>query len=150
MKKLLLTLSIVGSLFAFNSISTQNTENNYDVEGKVIKAYTQRGYGRMGSEWLFMDIKAKDGKIYKIAIAPTFRISNLPIKEGDIVKVDGWTPPMFEAGVLKAIDIYDETQKRDYPINDGPYYGYGNNTYTYGHHPYGPYGGHYGPCHHCW
>jgi len=52
----------------------------------------------------------------KIGIAPAFRISNLPIKEGDIVKVKGITPPIWPSGSIRAWDIYDVTQKKDYPI----------------------------------
>jgi len=116
MKKLLL-LAVVSSLFAFNNIQN-NT--NYVLEGKVVKAYTQNGYGRMQNQWLFIDVKTKDG-IRQVAIAPTFRISNLPINEGDIVKINGITPPMFPAGVIKAWDIYDVTQKKDYPISGAGY-----------------------------
>ena len=116
MKKIVMSVLVVMTLFGFNSI-------NNAIEGKVIKAYTQKGYGRMANEWLFMDVKGKDGKIYKIAIAPTFRISNLPINEGDEVRVSGFTPPMFPADVIKATDIYDITQKRDYPISRCVSYG---------------------------
>ena len=119
MKKLLASLFLVGSLFGFNNVQNNTS---YVLEGQVVKAYTQNGYGRMQNQWLFMDVKTKDG-IRQVAIAPTFRISNLPIKEGDVVKVNGITPPMFPAGVIKAWDIYDVTQKRDYPISG--YNGYG-------------------------
>jgi len=117
MKKLLLSLGLIGSLFAFQNI--QNS-TNYNIQGKVIKAYTQNGYGKMQNQWLFMDIKTKNG-IRQIAIAPTFRIPNLDINEGDLVKINGFTPPMFPAGVIKAWDIYDETQKKDYPISGRNY-----------------------------
>ena len=116
MKKLLVFSLLTLSLFGFNSI--QQTVNNPPViQGKVIKAYTAPGYGRMESSWLFMNIKDKNGKIIKIAIAPTFRISNLPINEGDEVRVNGFTPPRFPNGVVKAFDIYDITQNKDYPIS---------------------------------
>jgi len=114
MKKVLSGLVLVSVLFGFNNI--QNS-SNYDVSGKVIRAYKQAGYGRMAREWLFMDIKTKNG-VRQIAIAPTFRISNLDIKEGDEVKISGFIPPMW-VGVIKACDIYDITQKRDYPICGG-------------------------------
>jgi len=117
MKKLLLTTILAGSLFAFNGIQNSASLN---VEGQVIKTYKQNGYGRMKREWLFMDIKTKDG-MRQVAIAPTFRISNLEIKTGDIVKVNGFTPAMFPIGVIKAWDIYDETQKKDYPISGRNY-----------------------------
>ena len=71
-----------------------------------------------------MDIVADNGTTYKIAIAPTLKIANLPIKEGDRVRVDGFTPPMFPEGVIKAVDIYDITQQKDYPIS-GRNNGYG-------------------------
>ena len=81
----------------------------------------------MGYNWLFMDVKSNNGKIYKVAIAPTCIISNLPIKEGDKVKVEGFIPPVFPSNVTKAVDIYDVTQKRDYPIvGYGCGGGYGN------------------------
>jgi hypothetical protein len=124
MKKLLLATLIGVGLFGFNSIDgkvntkiqqVQNNSNNYILSGKVRKAYTQTGYGPRGFEWLFMDVETKNGVI-KIGIAPTFRISNLPINEGDIVKIDGFTPPYWPKGVIKAWDIYDVTQKKDYPI----------------------------------
>ena len=114
MKKIVLASLLSLSLFGFNSI--QGNSGNV-VEGKVVKAYTQTGYGRMGANWLFMDVKDKNGNIIKVAIAPTFKISNLPINEGDEVKVNGFTPPMFPNGVIKAFDIYDVTQKKDYPIS---------------------------------
>jgi len=117
MKKLLLSLGLVGSLFAFQNI---HNNTNYVLEGKVVKAYTQNGYGRMQNQWLFMEVKTKNG-IRQVAIAPTFRISNLGIKEGDIIKVNGFTPPMFPAGVIKAWDIYDVTQHKDYPISGNGY-----------------------------
>jgi len=117
MNKLFISAVLAGSLFAFNNVQN-NT--NYVLEGKVVKAYTQNGYGRMQNQWLFMNVKTKDG-IRQVAIAPTFRISNLGINEGDIIKVNGFTPPMFPAGVIKAWDIYDETQKKDYPISGNGY-----------------------------
>ncbi len=125
MKKILLSSFIALSLFGFNSI--QGNVNN-GLQGKVIKAYVAQGYGRMEQNWLFMDVKDKNGKIIKVAIAPTFKISNLGINEGDEVNVQGFTPPMFANGVIKAIDIYDVTQKRDYPIS-----GYGCNHFGYHH-----------------
>ena len=121
MKKLTVLILFTIALFGFNSIQGNANSQVGVIEGKVIKAYTDRGYGRWGNEWLFMDVKGKDGKIYKIAIAPTFRIPNLPINEGDEVRVSGFTPPIFPAGVIKATDIYDITQKRDYPIWGGIY-----------------------------
>ena len=73
-----------------------------------------------------------------MTIAPTFRISNLPIKEGDEVSVNGFTPLKFSNGVIKAVDIYDMTQKKDYPIsrwgNCGGYYAYHHQSGYY-HHP---------------
>ena len=114
MKRFLLSVGLISSLLAFDNIQNNTS---YIVEGKVIKAYTQNGYGRMQNQWLFMNIKTSNGVIRQIAIAPTFRISNLPIKEGDIVKINGFTPPMFPIGVIKAWDIYDKTQKKDYPIS---------------------------------
>jgi len=114
MKKILVLVFVVGSLFAFNSI--RGGGNSSVIEGKVIKAYTQTGFGRMQNEWLFMDVKSNN-KIYHIAIAPTFRIPNLGINEGDIVKVNGFIPPVFSNGYVKAFDIYDITQKKDYPIS---------------------------------
>ena len=125
MKKLMLLVFLVIGLFGFNSINSDanSTYPAYSgsIKGVVVKAYTQPGFGRWGYEWLFMDVKGNDGKIYQIAIAPTFRIANLPIKEGDVVEVSGFTPPIFPAGVIKAVDIYDVTQKRDYPIWGGFY-----------------------------
>ena len=111
-KRILLASLVVGNLFAFKSISYQN---NSTIQGVVLKAYIDRGYGKWRNKWLFIDIKS-NGKIYKIAIAPIFKISNLPINEGDEVKVDGFTPPVFPNGVIKAVEIYDITQKKDYPI----------------------------------
>ena len=121
MKKLLLASMVVLSLFGFNSIQN-NVNSNYT--GKVIKAYVDKGYGRMEANWLFMDVKTKNGNIIKVAIAPTFKISNLPINEGDEVRVSGFTPYMFPNGVIKAFDIYDITQKRDYPISGHCYRDY--------------------------
>jgi len=133
MKKLALSALLVLSLFGFDSI--KNSQPTPTLKGKVVKAYTQAGYGRMGNEWLFMDVKGNDGKIHKVAIAPTFRISNLPIKEGDEVAVNGFTPPMFSNRVIKAVDIYDMTQKKDYPIsgcgNCGGYYSHHHPEYHY-------------------
>jgi len=136
MKKLALSALLALSLFGFDSI--KNSQPVPTLKGKVVKAYTQAGSGRMGNEWLFMDVKGNDGKIYKVAIAPTFRISNLPIKEGDEVSVNGFTPLRFSNGVIKAVDIYDLTQKKDYPIsgwgNCGGYYAY-HHKGGYYHHP---------------
>ncbi len=123
MKKLAILILTAMALFGFNSIKSNDNAQTGVIEGKVIKAYTAEGYGRMGNEWLFMDVQTKNG-IIKVAIAPTFRISNLGIKEGDEVRVNGFTPPMFPSGVIKAFDIYDVTQKRDYPIS-----GYGRGYY---------------------
>jgi len=129
MKKIVMLISIISALLAF-----RNIENNYSnyIVGKVVKAYTQAGFGRGGREWLFMDVKSKDGKVYHIAIAPTFVISNLGINEGDEVKVAGFVPPIFPNGYIKAVNIYDVTQKRDYPIagfGNCPHYGYGYHYY---------------------
>jgi len=136
MKKLALSTLLALSLFGFDSI--KNYQPTPTLKGKVIKAYTQAGYGRHNSTWLFMDVKGNDGKIYKVAIAPTFRISNLPIKEGDEVSVNGFTPPRFSNGVIKAVDIYDITQKKDYPINGWGScrgYAYHHQGGYYHHHP---------------
>ena len=122
MKKLMAVLLVAVSLFSFQSISRQKSIPME--KGIVVKAYTQRGYGRMGYEWLFMDIKTKDGRIVHVAIAPTFRIGNLPINEGDVVEVDGFTPSTFPKGVIKAVNIYDVTQKREFPISRWGRYGY--------------------------
>ena len=119
MKKLTALLIMALSLFGFNSIHLQN--QTPIIEGKVVKAYTDRGFGRMGNEWLFMDVKTKDG-IVTVAIAPTFKIPNLPINEGDEVKVYGFTPPIFPENIIKATEIYDVTQKRDYPLWGGGWY----------------------------
>jgi len=129
MKKFVLFGLVLSSLFAFRSI--EGNYSNYIV-GKVVKAYTQAGFGRWGREWLFMDVKSKDGKVYHIAIAPTFVISNLGINEGDEVKVAGFVPPIFPNGYIKAVNIYDVTQKRDYPITgfgNCPHYGYSYHYY---------------------
>jgi hypothetical protein len=115
MKRAVLAGLIGVALFGFN---LSNKPQNYTpdvIEGKVIKAYIQKGYGPRGFEWLFMDVKTKNGVI-KVGIAPSFRISNLPVNEGDVVKVEGFTPPYWPKGVIKAWDIYDKTQHRDYPI----------------------------------
>ena len=58
-----------------------------------------------------MDVKTDKG-IEKVGIAPAFRISNLPIKEGDIVKVKGITSPVWPSGSIRVWDIYDVTQKK--------------------------------------
>ena len=118
MKKFALSVLLAISLFGFNSIKNNQNYPSPTIKGKVIKAYIQTGYGRMGNEWLFMDVKTKDG-IIKIAIAPTFRIPNLPINEGDEVEVYGFNPPVFPENVIKATDIYDITQHKDYPIWGG-------------------------------
>jgi hypothetical protein len=119
MKKILVSgILAAATLFGFNLSNqpVQNSNCGFVIEGKVIKAYTQKGYGPKGFEWLFMDVKTKN-KIIKVGIAPTFRISNLPVNEGDIVKIKGFTPPYWPTGVIKAWDIYDESQHRDYVIS---------------------------------
>jgi len=62
-----------------------------------------------------MDVETSNG-VVSVGIAPTFVISNLPVREGDIVEVRGFTPPFWGSNTLRAWDIYDVTQKRDYPI----------------------------------
>ena len=131
MKKIIGLVLLAISLFGFNSIA--NPDANA-IEGKVIKAYVDRGYGRMGNDWLFMDVKTKNGNIIKVAIAPTFKISNLPINEGDEVKVYGFTPPIFPENVIKATDIYDVTQNKDYPLWGGYYYHHNYYHNDYYHH----------------
>jgi len=124
MKRLLVTALLGASLFAFNTVNgvsnnsntSANYYNSYQIEGKMLRAYTQTGFGRRGVEWLVMDVQTKNG-IVTVGIAPTFVISNLPIKEGDIVKVKGITPPIWPSGTIRAWDIYDVTQKKDYPIS---------------------------------
>ena len=115
MKKVIFAFVFTVLLFGFHFIES----SSYSVVGKVLKAYKAPGYGRMASEWLFMDVKDKKGNIVKIAIAPTFRIPNLGVNEGNEVKILGFTPPMFPNGVIKATDIYDVTKKRDYPVWGG-------------------------------
>ena len=112
MKKVIFALLAVAALFGFNSISAKDAGV---IRGKVVKAYVQRGYGRRGVEWLFMDVKTKD-KVYHVGIAPSFVIPNLPVNEGDEVEVRGFTPPYWPNDTVKAWDIYDVTQKKDYPI----------------------------------
>jgi len=123
MKRLLIAALLGASLFGFNTVNgvsndtntSSNYYNTYQFQGKVVKAYTQPGFGPRGFEWLFMDVRTDKG-IVKVGIAPTFIISNLPIKEGDIVKINGITPPVWPSGTIRAWDIYDVTQKKDYPI----------------------------------
>jgi hypothetical protein len=123
MKKLLVAVILGASLFGFNIVygvsnntnTSLNYYNTYQFQGKVVKAYTQSGFGRRGVEWLFMDVQTDKG-IIKVGIAPTFVMSNLPIKEGDIVKIEGITPPIWPKGTIRALDIYDVTQKKDYLI----------------------------------
>ena len=123
MKKGFLSILLLSISFAFNTVdgitNTPDPSSNYNssnqVEGKVVKAYTQGGFGPRGIDWLFMDLQTKNG-IVTVGIAPTFVISNLPIQEGDIVKVTGITPPIWPNGTIRAWDIYDVTQKKDYPI----------------------------------
>ena len=129
MKKIVLPAILAVSLFGFNTVGHHSFTSN--IEGKVIKAYTQEGYGKHSNQWLFMDIKDKDGKIHQIAIAPTFKIANLNIKEGDNVKIDGFTSSMFQTRIIKAVDIYDLTQKKDYPISHN---GYKNHHHTMHYH----------------
>ena len=127
MKKYIMFVLMSITLFGFNSI--QNANPNNSITGKVVRAYVSEGYGKMRHNWLFMDIATKNG-IVTVAIAPTFKISNLPINEGDEVRVSGVNPPMFPRGVIKAFDIYDITQKRDYPISG---YGYHYNNWYFHH-----------------
>jgi len=114
MKKITILLVAFIILFGFN-LSNQTVYTSQQLDGKVIKAYKAEGYGPRHFEWLFMDIKTNKG-IVKVAIAPIFRISNLPIKEGDEVKVSGFFPPYW-SGTMKAWDIYDVSQQQDYPIS---------------------------------
>ena len=68
MKRLLVTALLGASLFAFNTVNgvsnnsntSANYYNSYQIEGKVLKAYTQPGFGRRGVEWLFMDVQTKN------------------------------------------------------------------------------------------
>ena len=127
MKKVVISVLVAAGLFGFNfsnaSNSNSTTNQNqlqeynygYVVEGKVLRAYKAPGFGPRRFEWLFMDVETKNG-IVKVGIAPTFRVSNLPINEGDRVRVNGYTPPYWPNGVIKAWDIYDVSQKKDYPI----------------------------------
>ena len=126
MKRLAVAAMLAASLFGFNAINGANVNSNQTnsssyyntpvIKGKVVKAYVQPGYGVRAYDWLFMDVKADNGKIYKIGIAPTFIISNLPIKEGDEVEVRGVTPPRWPSDSIRAWDINDLTQNKDYPI----------------------------------
>ena len=126
MKRLLVATLLGASLFAFNTVNgvsnnsntSANYYNTYQFQGKVVKAYTQPGFGPRGFEWLFMDVQTDKG-IVKVGIAPTFIISNLPIKEGDIVRVNGITPPIWPSRSIRALDIYDITQQKNYPIAGG-------------------------------
>jgi hypothetical protein len=113
-------------LFGFNSVAGVNgttsappTTFTYAgtpaVAGKVVRAYIRRGFGPAGYDWLFMDVQT-GGRVVSVGIAPTFVLSNLPIKEGDIVEVWGITPPPWPDNTLRAWEIYDKTQKRDYPV----------------------------------
>ena len=147
MKKLLLFSAIAISLFGFNSIA-HHTQGYIDSEdsfsGKVVKAYIANGYGRAQNEWLFMDLKTDSGRVLKVAIAPTFKIPNLPINEGDEVKVSGFTPLHFPNGVIKVVDIFDKTQNRDYPISlsNSRYWHTCQRGYNHNWHH------HFGFCHH--
>ena len=124
MKKVLLSVFIGVSLFAFNNIQNgvqnRNTYSQnigqYVLKGKVIKAYIKEGFGPRGYKWLFMDVDTNKGIVH-VGIAPVFVLSNLPINEGDIVEVNGFTPRMWPENTLKAWDIYDVTQKKDYSIS---------------------------------
>ncbi|MEO1927483.1 MAG: hypothetical protein ABGX26_02185 [Nautiliaceae bacterium] len=120
MKKTVLLSMVAAALFGFNSLNN-SSHSNYqttspNLKGKVIKAYIQPGYGPRGYNWLFMDVKSDNGNVYKVGIAPTFVYSNLPINEGDEVEVSGVTPPTWPSDSIRAWDIYDVTQHKDYPI----------------------------------
>ena len=118
-KKFLVWIGLTSLMFGFSSIegastSPSSTSQSY-VRGKVIRAYHRPGFGRAQNKWLFMDIKTPSG-IVAVGIAPVFKISNLPIKVGDVVDVRGMRPPLWSPNTFKAWDIYDVTQRRDYPI----------------------------------
>ena len=123
MKKTVIALIFAASLFGFNAVNgsalnkTANASgfNTPVLKGKVIKAYVRPGYGPRGYDWLFMDVKTASGVVH-VGIAPVFVMSNLPVNEGDEVEVSGFTPPVWAEDSFKAIDIYDLTQKKDYPV----------------------------------
>jgi len=113
MKKILIFIAIISSLFGFQHIEGESTSDY--IVGKVVKAYIHNGFGKWGRKWLFMDVKT-GGKVFHIAIAPTFQLSNIGINEGDDVKVKWFRPTSFPSGYVKAVDIYDITQKKRYSI----------------------------------
>ena len=65
MKRFFVATFLGVSLFAFNTVNgvsnnsntPANYYNTYQFQGKVVKAYTQPGFGPRGFEWLFMDVK---------------------------------------------------------------------------------------------
>jgi hypothetical protein len=125
MKRLTVVVILAASLFGFNSVNGINTNKSHNntsvyyntpvLKGKVLKAYVKQGYGPRGYDWLFMDVKTSSGIVH-VGIAPVFVLSNLPVNEGDEVEIRGFTPPVWPEGSFKAWDIYDVTQKKDYPI----------------------------------
>jgi len=113
MKKVVIFIAIISSLFGFQNIQGEDASNY--IVGKVVKAYTNKGLGRWGREWLFMDVKT-GGKVFHVALAPTFKLPNIGINEGDEVKIKWFRPTSFPPGYVKAVEIYDITQKKSYSI----------------------------------
>jgi hypothetical protein len=46
-------------------------------------------------------------------------MSDIGVKEGDEVSIKGYRPPMWPPMLIKAYEIYDYTQNKDYKIKGG-------------------------------
>jgi hypothetical protein len=83
--------------------------------GKVMAKYTQT---RFGKNWLVLNLN-KNGRFIQVMVAPTSVMSSIGVKVGDNVTIKGFTPPMWPPMLVKAYEIYDNTQNKDYKIKGG-------------------------------
>ncbi len=128
MKKILLSVSVILALFGEQS--AYNFGGNYTIDGKIIKCYKKfYNYGSIKREWFFIDLSVQN-KIYNIAIMPANKLSSIPLKKGDKIKVTGFISNNLENNIFNAVYIYDFTQKKKYILAQKCFWGgIGNRRY---------------------
>jgi hypothetical protein len=83
--------------------------------GVVTDKYIQN---KFGEKWLILNLNSQ-GRFVQVLVAPVSVMNKIGVKTGDKVSVEAYRPPMWPPMVVKAYDIFDNTQNKNYKIKGG-------------------------------
>ncbi|MEO2069100.1 MAG: hypothetical protein ABGX27_06260, partial [Desulfurobacteriaceae bacterium] len=89
------------------------------IEGTVKKVKKVPGWGRKRIDWRVLEVETKNGTL-EVSVAPSWWYPHLNIKEGDIVSVEGFTPPVWRfRGIngIMACKLVNKTNNASYDFS---------------------------------